>query len=231
MNTSSTSNRPAGPMKVVDLSQPVHTGMQVYPGDPEVTLSTVATLAEDGFQVAEVHAGTHTGTHIDAPLHSVAGGASVDLIDPVRLVGAARIVRCPERGPHERVRWAEVEDQLRGLADTAMVLFDTGWSAHFGTGSYLEHPVLDVDIAHGLLAAGVSVVGVDTLNPDSTLRNGGELPFHAALLGAGGVIIENLTNLAAVTWDRPLVSVLPLLLAGMDGSPVRAVAVDLGQAP
>ena len=214
-------------MRIVDLSQPVVTGMQVYPGDPEVSLTTVATLAEDGFQVASVHAGTHTGTHIDAPLHSIAVGAPVDRIAVERLVGTARIVRCPGLEPHQRLRWAEVEDGLRDLREGSIVLFETGWSRHFGTADYLAHPVLSPGIAEALLAAGVSVVGVDTLNPDPTLSNGGRLPFHAAFLGAGGVIIENLTNLAAVTWEDPLVSALPLPLAGMDGSPVRAVALDL----
>ncbi|MHA7264534.1 cyclase family protein [Arthrobacter sp. TMN-37] len=213
-------------MRIVDLSQPVTTGMQVYPGDPEVSLTTVATLAEDGFQVARVHAGTHTGTHIDAPLHSIPGGTPVDRIDLERLVGTARIVRCPGLAAHQRLRWADVGHRLKDLGESRIVLFETGWSRAFGTGEYLAHPVLDPDIADGLLAAGVSVVGVDTLNPDSTLHNDGDLPFHAAFLGAGGVIIENLTNLAAVSWEDPLVSVLPLPLAGMDGSPVRAVALD-----
>ena len=214
-------------MRIVDLSQPVVTGMQVYPGDPEVTLAPVATLAEDGFQVASVHAGTHTGTHIDAPLHSIDGGAPVDRIALERLVGTARIVKCPGLEPHQHLRWADVGDGLRELQAGSIVLFETGWSKHFGTEDYLPHPVLSPEIAVALLAAGVSVVGVDMLNPDATLANGGLLPFHAAFLGAGGVIIENLTNLAAVTWEDPLVSVLPLPLAGMDGSPVRAVALDL----
>lgn len=212
-------------MRIVDLSQPISTGMQVYPGDPEVTLTTVATVADDGYQVASLHAGSHTGTHLDAPLHSIPGGASVDRIALDRLVGTARIVACTGLAPHGTVTWASVAEQLEDLDGLAMVLFHTGWSAYFGTGRYLEHPVLADEVADRLLAAGIGVVGVDTLNPDSTLHNGGALPFHAAFLGAGGVIVENLTNLADVPWDEPLVSVLPLALAGVDGAPVRAVAM------
>lgn len=215
-------------MRVVDLSQPIHTGMQVYPGDPDVTLTTVATVDEDGYQVAALHAGSHTGTHIDAPLHSVAGGQSVDGIDLARLVGPARIVHCTGLEGGEVLTWDVVADQLQDLDGVAMVLFRTGWSRYFGEGRYLEHPVLAPGVAHRLLSAGIGVVGVDTLNPDPTLGNEGHLPFHAAFLGAGGVIVENLTNLAEVTWDRPLVSVLPLPLAGADGAPVRAVALAPG---
>ncbi len=217
-------------MRIVDLSQPIHTGMQVYPGDPQVTLTTVATVEEDGYQVASLHAGSHTGTHLDAPLHSIPGGKPVDAIDLSRLVGTARIVHCAGLGPEEAISWASVRDQLEDLEGIGMVLFHTGWSADFGTGRYLEHPVLGVDVADGLLRLGVSVVGVDTLNPDSTLHNDGDLPFHTVFLGAGGVIIENLTNLDGVTWLRPFVSALPLALAGADGAPVRAVAMDLDPA-
>ena len=218
-------------MRITDLSQPIRTGMQVYPGDPEVTVTTVATVAQDGYQVASLHAGSHTGTHLDAPLHSVLGGEAVDGIDLARLVGPARIVRCGSPDPHAVIRWEAVADQLQDLAGIAMVLFHTGWSGCFGSPRYLEHPVLAVDVAEALLAAGVTVVGVDTLNPDSTLRNGGVLPFHTVFLGAGGVIVENLANLDAVDWDRPLVSVLPLALEGADGAPVRAVAMDPGAGP
>ena len=215
-------------MRITDLSQPIRTGMQVYPGDPEVTVTTVATVARDGYQVASLHAGSHTGTHLDAPLHSILGGDSVDGIDLARLVGPARIVECGSLDPHAVIRWEAVADQLQDLDGIAMVLFRTGWSEFFGSPRYLEHPVLAVDVAEALLAAGITVVGVDTLNPDSTLRNDGVLAFHTVFLGAGGVIVENLTNLAAVDWDRPLVSVLPLALAGADGAPVRAVAMEQG---
>lgn len=213
-------------MRVVDLSQPIHTGMQVYPGDPEVTLTTVATVVEDGYQVASLHAGSHTGTHLDAPLHSISGGTAVDDIDLARLVGPARIVRCAGLAPREVITWRSVSDQLEDLDAVAMVFFRTGWSKYFGEYRYLEHPVLAPEVAHRLTSAGIGVVGVDTLNPDPTLDNAGNLPFHAVFLGGGGVIVENLTNLAEVTWEHPLVSVLPLALAGADGAPVRAVALD-----
>jgi kynurenine formamidase len=218
-------------MRVVDLSHPIRTAMQVFPGDPEVRVSTVATLEADGFQVAEVHAGTHTGTHLDAPLHSIRGGASVDVIALERLVGAARIIACRDLTPHTVITWEDVADQVQDLDGARIVLFRTDWSECFGSERYLEHPVLTAEIADRLLALGVDVVGVDTLNPDATLDNGGYLPFHAAFLGAGGVIIENLTNLADVTWPGPLVSLLPLPLDGADGAPIRAVALRPDGAP
>ncbi|MHA7277853.1 cyclase family protein [Arthrobacter sp. Hz1] len=218
-----------GAVRLVDLSHPIVTGMQVFPGDPEVTITVTAEIVADGFQVAEVHAGTHTGTHLDAPLHTIEGGASVDQIDLSRLVGVARIVRLPQVEPGHVFVWSDVEAQLSDLGSVAMVLFQTGWSAHFGTELYLRHPAFDAEVAVGLLDRGISVVGMDTLNPDLTDLSGAEvdLPFHRTLLGADGVIVENLTNLASVDFIDPWVSVLPLPYQGMDGSPVRAVAMEL----
>ena len=218
-------------MRLVDLSHPVEAGMQVFPGDPAVGSRLAASVPQDGFQVAELHLGTHSGTHVDAPLHTVDGGPAVDELDLSRLVGPARIVHVPGLQEHEVVRWEHVRAQLEDVRAGTIVVFRTDWSRHFGTPRYLAHPVLHEEIAGHLLAAGVRVLGVDTLNPDRTPDASStgplELPVHAAVLGAGGAIIENLTNLQAVDWPNPLLSALPLRLRGLDGSPVRAVAMQL----
>ncbi|MFI7584958.1 cyclase family protein [Kocuria sp. M1N1S27] len=218
-------------MRLVDLSHPVEAGMQVFPGDPPVDSRLAASFPLDGFQVTELHLGTHSGTHLDAPLHTVEGGPPVDELDLSRLVGPARIVHVPDLGDHDVIRWAHVRAQLEDVGAGTIVLFRTDWSQHFGTPRYLAHPVLHAEIAERLLESGVRVLGVDTLNPDRTPDASStgplELPVHAAVLGAGGVIIENLTNLHAVTWRDPVLSALPLRLSGLDGSPVRAVAMQL----
>jgi len=120
------------------------------------------------------------------------------------------------------------------------------------THHYFDHPWLAKDVAERLLALGVRVVGTDTMSPDqsplpissSTVDGGetvtvteGEEPisdygFHLSFLGAGGLIVENLTNLdtllvkqeAAEPDTEVIVSLLPLKITGCDGAPVRAVA-------
>lgn len=217
-------------MRIVDLSQPVSAGMQVFPGDPKVGSREVATVARDGFQVAELHLGTHSGTHVDAPLHTIDGGTPVDQLDLTALCGPARIVRVPGAKPRSIIKLDSVSDQLVDVAPGTIVLFHTGWSGHFNAPEYLNHPYLDPDIAAHLVARGVTVIGVDTLNPDPTPDETASgplhLPVHQTILGADGAIIENLTNLGAVTWKDPFFAALPLRLSGLDGSPVRAVAMS-----
>jgi kynurenine formamidase len=114
-----------------------------------------------------------------------------------------------------------------GMSAGTIVLVRTDWSRHVGTDRYYrEHPFLDAAVARHLIDLGVRAVGIDTPSPDPYDPGSAvpRLPFHAAFLGAGGVIVENLTNLAALTWPDPLFSALPLPLVGLDGSPVRAVA-------
>lgn len=219
-------------MRVVDLSRPVTAGMQVFPGDPPVETRPAATVAADGFRVTALHLGTHTGTHVDAPAHLFEGGAAVDELDPAALVGPARVVDATGRAPGAVIGWDEVAEQLADLAAGEVVLVRTGWDACFGTDRYLAPPVLDPGLARRLVAAGVRVLGTDTLSPDPVpdAAGPGALPVHEVVLGAGGVIVENLAGLAAV--DRPgaLFVALPLPLTGLDASPVRAVALWPGTA-
>jgi arylformamidase len=217
-------------MDVVDLSQPVHEGMQVYPGDPAVSIHQAVRLAVDGVNVLSIHAGSHTGTHVDAPFHVLAEGARLDELELTLFHGPAVVADVrglPARAP---IDWAQLEPCAAALRPGAVLVVHTGWSEHFGTSRYLEHPWLTEDAARRVLASGVRSVAVDALSPDPTPADGAEtgpLPAHRVLLGAGGVIVENLTNVAALArLADPVLSFFPLALAGADGAPVRAVAMS-----
>lgn len=215
-------------MRVVDLSHPVRGGMTVFPGDPEVRVEPAVTIAEAGVSVLSLELGSHTGTHVDAPSHTVEGGATIDAVDPGRLIGPALVVDVSGLPPRTRIRAEDVRDALGEVVPGTIVLFRTGWSALFDELGYLDHPFLDAGIAGVLLDAGVTVVGVDALNPDETPRDdpAPSLPFHDVFLGAGGLIIENLTGLDRITASAPRFIGLPLPIEGGDGAPLRAVVVE-----
>jgi kynurenine formamidase len=185
-----------------------------------VRLRPARSLERDGYRVSQLHLGSHSGTHLDAPSHVVEDGTTVDALPLHLLVGPAVVVDLRDLGPREPVRWERLAAHAR--PGRALVLH-TGWSRHWATAAYEDHPYVSADAAQGLVRAGVRVVGVDAPSVDETGGQG--LPAHEALLGAGGVLVENLTNLAAVDHPEPVLSVLPLPLRGCDGSPVRAVAL------
>jgi kynurenine formamidase len=233
-------------MHVLDLTHPVTPGMQVYPGDREVAVETAATLAQDGIRASVIHLGTHAGTHVDAPSHVLPDGRPVDLVPLGQFHGNAHIVSVREVVESARVELSDVEPQLEAVRPGEVVLFDTGWSRYFGTPRYLDHPYLAPSIADVLIARGVRTVGVDILSPDPTPADGppngswgdADLPFHRVFLGGGGVIVENLAGLSQIhdaleggpdgvgaPRSTVVFSAMPLRLAGLDGSPVRAVAI------
>ncbi len=79
------------------------------------------------------------------------------------------------------------------------------------------------------VASGTRTIGLDALSLDETVLDGesaGGFAAHLAVLGAGGVIVENLRNLGGIAVPDPVLSVLPLRFAGADGAPVRAVALE-----
>ncbi|MEH0109726.1 cyclase family protein [Tersicoccus sp. MR15.9] len=207
---------------IVDLTLPVRAGMTVVPGDPEVRVRPALTVPEDGVAVTALELGSHTGTHVDAPAHLIPGGRTVDRVDPAELVGEALVLRVEAVMPGESI----TVDRLGALPSRVppIVLVATGWDRHVGEPLALRHPVLAEDAVRTLMDRGMHVLGVDTLSPDPTLQDAPlALPVHAAVLGADGLIVENLARLTELP-ARVRVGILPLLLDGGDAAPVRAVA-------
>lgn len=65
-------------MKIIDLSQSLYDGMPVYPGDPEVKIKRVLTLAKDGWNMNVISLPTHIATHANVPIHAVEKGKTLD---------------------------------------------------------------------------------------------------------------------------------------------------------
>lgn len=216
--------------RVVDLSRRVDAETQVYPGDPHVRLEPATTLAADGVNVLAVHIGSHSGTHVDAPYHFVDGGKRIDEMDPRLFVGPGVVMDVRGKGPRERITVEDLRPYEGLLSEGVVAVLRTGWEERYGTPGYYDHPFLDRRAAQLILDAGVKTVAIDALNVDETVLEGDHpegYPAHHAILGAGGVIAENLANLAAVDFSNPLLSLLPIKLGGSDGAPVRAVAMEV----
>lgn len=215
-------------MTLFDLSHPVRPGMPVYPGDPEVSVETALSIEADGVAVTQLKFGSHTGTHLDAPSHSLPSGRTVDQIDLEELDGTANVLS---------LRIADIKSVATkpiGLADlgpipdelSKIVCIATGWDRYFDDPLREQHPYLDQNLVYELWQRGARVLGVDTLSPDPTSDESHEFPVHDFWLGNDGIIVENLNELLKLP-PRVHISILPLNLQGLDGSPVRAVARQL----
>lgn len=202
-----------------DLTHPIATGMPVFPGDPEVQVEDALTIASDGCAVRDLHLGTHSGTHVDAPSHTIPGGRTIDRVLPRELTGDAVILHLSELQPGEEITPGHLGDV--DLQGGRIVLIATGWDRYWGTGRYPGHPVLGAEACEVLVDAGMHVLGMDTISPDPV--DADVLPVHDLLLGGDRLIIENLRGLTELP-GRVEFTALPLPVAGGDGSPVRAVA-------
>ncbi|WP_237739258.1 cyclase family protein [Microbacterium yannicii] len=212
-------------MMLRDLSHPIRDGMMVYPGDPGVSIGSALSLQSDGVAVARLDMGSHTGTHVDAPAHTVPGGRTMSDVSLDELVGDAIVLRVPGAAVNARYEWGDF-DVDGGIPESlpAIVIIDTGWAQWFGDERALRHPSLDADAARELLRRGMRVLAVDTLSPDPTDRSNGAFPVHEVVLGGDGLIVENVCGLEGLP-TRVRVGFFPLRLEG-DGAPVRGVAFD-----
>lgn len=206
-----------------DLSHPVHDGMMVYPGDPSVSVGPALSLEADGVAVARIDMGTHTGTHVDAPAHTVAGGRTMASVDLDELVGEALVIRVPAASEGRSYAWDDfVVDGGMPEAVPPIVVVDTGWARWFGEDRALRHPFMDSGAARELMRRGMHVLAVDTLSPDATDASAAAFPVHEVVLGGDGLIVENVRGLEGLP-PRVRVGFFPLRLEG-DGAPVRGVA-------
>lgn len=202
----------------IDISVPLRNGMVVWPGDaPFERTSTLQLANGDACNLSQISTTAHIGTHVDAPLHFLPGGAAVDAMPVSASVGPARVIEI--RDP-EAIRRQELEEHH--LAKGERVLFKTRNSEQcWDTDDFQKKFIyIHADAARYLVKCGVQTVGVDYLSVDGFEKPGAET--HHILLNAGVWIIEGLVLTDVDPGDYELLC-LPLKMIGSDGAPARAV--------
>ena len=212
-------------MKVYDLSHKIENGMTFFPADPQPRLVPCATVSPP-WAVSELHLGTHTGTHIDAASHFVSGGKTIDQYPLERFVLPGIVVSLLGLGDDQPVEMELLQNVLSILPKGGAIVIRTDWDQFWGTDRYMRNPYLTPEAARDIVSAGAGLVGIDALNVDSTSHE--TCHAHDILLGNDVLIVENLTKLAQLQSNKIYrFSFLPLLMATVDGSPVRAVAWEM----
>jgi arylformamidase len=224
---------PAAPHRVVDLSHVIHEGLITYPGLPAPQISPFLTREDSRAKYAP---GTefamdvitmigNTGTYLDSPYHRYGEGADLAGLDLSTLVDLpAEVFHLTDLGTRGIPVGVFLDRDLRGTA----VLLHTGWDRHFGTPEYLRGaPFLEPAAVDHLVAQGVALVGIDSLNIDDT-ESGGERPAHTGLLAAGIHVVEHLTRLGDLPARGARFTAAPPAVRDFGTFPVRAFAVISG---
>jgi arylformamidase len=192
----------------------------MWPGnDPPYHEFTSHTDRGDPNTVSWWSLSAHTGTHVDARMHFIPGGWTIESLELARTVGPCWVVDLTHLERH--IERADLE--AAGIAGHARVLLKTSSSnlGLLGRGEFEEgYVAISREAAEYLVEIGAETVGVDYLSVEPFEDK--EFNTHHTLLGADVVILEGLL-LADVEPGEYFLVCLPLKLAGSDGSPARAI--------
>jgi arylformamidase len=189
-----------------------------WPGDPPFHIERASDQQKgDTATVSRMSLGVHTGTHMDAPVHFIRDGESIDQIPLDATVGRARVI--PIRDT-KSIKPEELTEY--SIQNGERILFKTVNSDHaWQTDDFREDFVfISKEAAAYLVECGIRSVGVDYLSVGGFREDGPET--HETLLSAGIWIIEGLDLNGVEPGDYELIC-LPLRLIGSDGSPARAI--------
>ena len=199
-------------MKILDITRPLSSTTPAYPGDAPTQFSQ----RDAGlYLISELRMSSHSGTHIDAPVHYLKTGDTIDTVPLDNLIGPCQVIDVTGAGN------AITEAALRGrLGTTKRILLKTAFSGE--TRFREDYPHLTIDAAQLLIENDVLCVGIDSFSIETCDCDGS---VHRTLLGRGCLIIE-LLDLSGVREGEYTMAALPLRLAGLDGSPARVVLLQ-----
>ncbi|MCS6777492.1 MAG: cyclase family protein [Chloroherpetonaceae bacterium] len=208
-------------MQIYDITLPLDRTLACWPGDTPYRYRPQLRMQEGAsINLGALEMSVHSGTHIDAPYHYLADGATIEALDPAIFLGPARLLDVTGRNP---IRITDLQ-ALRERPAPRILLRTGAWPDPTRFPEAI--PVMDEQVPGFLRECGVILVGIDL--PSVDVLDSKTLPIHH-LLGACGIhILESLALRHVPEGDYELIA-LPLRLVGADGAPVRAVLRAAGQ--
>ena len=208
-------------MRTIDISFPIQDRMAGFPGDPPVRVQRTKSITEGSpYNVSSLSLSSHSGTHVDPPIHFVPGGATTDQLSLDAFNGPCRVVEVPSEDPEIG------PEAFRTLAPgDVRVLFRTTNSQRWKDPPefFSDYVALSPAGAAEAVRRKLRLVGIDSLSVEG--MGGADYPVHHTLLGAGVLILEGLL-LGKVPQGNYELRFLPLLIRGGDGGPGRALLLS-----
>jgi len=210
--------------KLHDISLPLGRDTLVWPGDPPIDVTPKLRIANgDPANVSELRLGTHSGTHVDPPVHFVEGAAAIDRLSLDRVVGPALVADLRETngpiGPTELEALGLGRDVTRLLLRTSNSSLWRSLPVEFPD----TYACLSPEGAKWIVQNGIELVGIDFLSIEA--RGASGHPVHHILLENGVVIVEGL-DLGDVEPGTYTLVCMPLKVVDGDGGPARAVLIE-----
>lgn len=212
------------PGRLIDITLPIRPGMPLYPGDPAPVVRQLASLDRgDKLTLSEVTLGCHIGTHVDAPAHFIAGGATVDALDRSCFAGPAVVLDLTGKSA---ITAADLH--VQSVPRGRHVLLKTDNSALLRSGPFdPAYCTLSVAAAEALLALAPLSIGFDYYSLDPPSER--DFPAHVAVARAGRPVFVCL-DLSGVPAGAFTFLGFPLAVAGVEAMPVRAFLAPMESA-
>lgn len=207
--------------RVVDLTLPL------VSGDAGIKIEPARRLETDGWNATTLSLYSHCGTHMDAPVHFGVGEQAIDAIPVESFVGPAWVADVRPVEPRALIEPEHLGDVVGKLSPGDSLLICTGWSDYYGHARFRDElPRVSPNLARWCVRNKVRMLGVE---PPSVadVNNIEELTeTHRILFEGGVIVVEGLANLASLSTPKVTFIALPPKVAGGDGAPVRAVAIE-----
>jgi arylformamidase len=197
---------------VLDITAALSNDLPTYPKDPDIVISQVRRLKDgDSCNLSQISMGLHSGTHVDAPLHFIEAGETIDNMALDKLCGTARVIDATR----EKITVATIEEHspLRDM----FVLLKTRDGPNAGA---LEeaNDGLDRDCIEFLVDQDIKAVGIDRLSVER--KDSLQPRTHVLLLERGIVVLEGLELSAVPEGDYYLIAA-PLKIKDAEAAPAR----------
>ncbi len=170
------------------------------------------------------------GTHMDAPVHSIPGGLTIDQLSIADLVASCAVIDVSStiyENYSVSLKDIETYENKYGLIESgSFVMIRTGWEKFWQIpekyrNDYI-YPFISTEVAKLLLERGAVGIGIDTLSPDRPEDN---FPVHRLFLGAGKYIVENAANLISLPPSGSFIMALPIKIKDGSEAPIRLVGL------
>ena len=208
--------------KWIDLSHPITHEMPVFPGDPNVGILNFHNY-QNGYFVSQITMGTHAGTHIDVPMHKLPGTKAVNAYPLDSFIARAFIMDLTYLKRGEEILLSHLDAFTEQLDGCRAVILKTDWSDHFGREDYFsDYPGISEEAAYWFVDNRIRLIGLESPSVHVTKH----ALIHTLLLQEEILIVESLTNIREIKGKYVELFAVPLKLNGLDGSPVRAFAME-----
>ena len=209
-------------MQIIDLTHPLSSNTQPYPGSPANEIVDAVDFEKEGFRVKTMQITTHSGTHMDAPAHMLRNGKTLDAYPADYFYGKALVIDAVTKAADEIS--PTVIQQISKNCQPDFILFNTNWDKKWGSKEYYaSFPHLSSHLADLLSQMNLKGVGIDSPSVDPIDSQG--YPVHQILMERGLLILENLCCLDKIGKNEFILAAFPLKTADADGSPIRAMAI------